>query len=129
MADCKEPCIYCPRVVLKEDTYNMNKVTLSTACNVQQLSIGFGEEKLWENIDFHLPYASTSGLIGRNGLGKSVLMQVLSQKYSQEWQVQGQVSWQCPHRYLPQVQRLNAETIAQALGVAHVYQAFQRIEQ
>ena len=129
MVDCKEPCIYCPRVVLKEDTNNMNKVTLSTACNVQQLSIGFGEEKLWENIDFHLPYASTSGLIGRNGLGKSVLMQVLSQKYSQEWQVQGQVSWQCPHRYLPQVQRLNAETIAQALGVAHVHQAFQRIEQ
>ena len=107
----------------------MEKTAINTACNVQQLSISFGAELLWENINFHLAYAYSSGLIGRNGLGKSVLMQVLAQQYSHEWNVQGQINWQCPHLYLPQVQRLNVVTIAQALGVSTLYQAFQRIEQ
>ncbi len=108
---------------------DMEKTTINTACNVQQLSISFGAELLWENISFNLAYANSSGLIGRNGLGKSVLMQVLSQQYSHEWHVQGQVNWQCPHHYLPQVQRLNVMTVAQALGITPLYQAFQRIEQ
>ena len=108
---------------------DMEKTTINTACNVQQLSISFGAELLWENINFNLAYANSSGLIGRNGLGKSVLMQVLSQQYPHEWHVQGQVNWQCPHHYLPQVQRLNVMTVAQALGITPLYQAFQRIEQ
>ena len=108
---------------------NMEKTTINTACNVQQLSISFGAELLWQNINFNLAYANSSGLIGRNGLGKSVLMQVLSQQYSHEWHVQGQVNWQCPHFYLPQVQRLNVMTVAQALGITPLYQAFQRVEQ
>ena len=107
----------------------MEKTAINTACNVQQLSISFGAELLWENINFQLTYAHSSGLIGRNGLGKSVLMQVLAQQHSHEWNVQGQINWQCPHLYLPQVQRLNVVTIAQALGVSTLYQAFQRIEQ
>ena len=108
---------------------DMEKTTINTACNVQQLSISFGAELLWENINFNLAYANASGLIGRNGLGKSVLMQVLSQQYPHEWHVQGQVNWQCPHYYLPQVQRLNVMTVNQALGITPLYQAFQRIEQ
>lgn len=97
------------------------------ACIIQQLGVDLGLRTLFQHLDFQLPYAQCTGLVGRNGQGKSILLRLLSQ--STDLAYQGQISWQCPIAYLPQLQRLTGLTIAEALEVNDLADAFMRIEQ
>jgi len=53
----------------------------------------------------------------------------LLQGGSTELAYSGQISWQCPHQHLAQLQRVQANTIAQALDIEDLYQCFERIQQ
>ena len=55
-------------------------------------------------------------------------MQILHQS-SPHFPLNGEIAWQMPHAYLPQLQRLDGENIAQALDVERQHLAFQRIEE
>lgn len=98
------------------------------ACNVHQLSLEFPSKSLFRELQLSLVPRQISACIGRNGLGKSLLMQILHFQEASKLPFEGKISWQMPHAYLSQLQRIEAKTIADALGVAHLHQAFQRIE-
>lgn len=98
------------------------------ACIVLNLSLEFAQHKIFDQLSFQLPLNQFCGLIGRNGQGKSLLMSLL-QGQSTELAYSGQVSWQCPHQHLAQLQRVQAHTIAQALDIEDLYQCFERIQQ
>ena len=44
------------------------------ACTVKNLSVQFAHEPLFQHLNFELPAAQCSALIGRNGQGKSILI-------------------------------------------------------
>ena len=48
------------------------------ACTVKNLSVQFAHEPLFQHLNFELPAAQCSALIGRNGQGKSILMSLLT---------------------------------------------------
>ncbi len=98
------------------------------ACIVSNLSLELAQHKLFDQLSFQLPLHQFCGLIGRNGQGKSLLMSLL-QGQSTELAYLGQISWQCPHQHLAQLQRVQANTIAQALDIEDLYQCFERIQQ
>lgn len=98
------------------------------ACIVSNLSLELAQHKLFDQLSFQLPLNQFCGLIGRNGQGKSLLMSLL-QEQSTELAYSGQISWQCPHQHLAQLQRVQAHTIAQALDIEDLYQCFERIQQ
>jgi ATPase subunit of ABC transporter with duplicated ATPase domains len=98
------------------------------ACIVSNLSLELAQHKLFDQLSFQLPLQQFCGLIGRNGQGKSLLMSLL-QGQSNELAYSGQISWQCPHQHLAQLQRVQANTIAQALDIEDLYQCFERIQQ
>lgn len=98
------------------------------ACIVSNLSLELAQHKLFDQLSFQLPLHQFCGLIGRNGQGKSLLMSLL-QGESTELAYSGQISWQCPHQHLAQLQRVQANTIAQALDIDDLYQCFERIQQ
>ena len=98
------------------------------ACIVSNLSLELAQHKLFDQLSFQLPLHQFCGLIGRNGQGKSLLMSLL-QRESTELAYSGQISWQCPHQHLAQLQRVQANTIAQALDIEDLYQCFERIQQ
>jgi ATPase subunit of ABC transporter with duplicated ATPase domains len=98
------------------------------ACIVSNLSLELAQHKLFDQLSFQLPLHQFCGLIGRNGQGKSLLMSLL-QGESTELAYSGQISWQCPHQHLAQLQRVQANTIAQALDIEDLYQCFERIQQ
>ncbi|WDZ49556.1 ATP-binding cassette domain-containing protein [Acinetobacter vivianii] len=98
------------------------------ACIVSNLSLELAQHKLFDQLSFQLPLHQFCGLIGRNGQGKSLLMYLL-QGESTELAYSGQISWQCPHQHLAQLQRVQANTIAQALDIEDLYQCFERIQQ
>ncbi|KYQ82179.1 ABC transporter ATP-binding protein [Acinetobacter sp. NRRL B-65365] len=98
------------------------------ACIVSNLSLELAQHKLFDQLSFQLPLNQFCGLIGRNGQGKSLLMSLL-QRESTELAYSGQISWQCPHQHLAQLQRVQANTIAQALDIEDLYQCFERIQQ
>ncbi|GAA5630205.1 putative ABC transporter ATP-binding protein YheS [Acinetobacter calcoaceticus] len=98
------------------------------ACIVSNLSLELAQHKLFDHLSFQLPLHQFCGLIGRNGQGKSLLMSLL-QGQSTELAYSGQISWQCPHQHLAQLQRVQANTIAQALDIEDLYQCFERIQQ
>lgn len=97
------------------------------ACIISQLSLAFPDRVLFQQLQFALPQQQISALTGRNGQGKSMLMRLLHGQTSPALPCCGKISWQMPHAYLAQLQRLNAETIAGALGVLELHQAFERI--
>ena len=97
-------------------------------CIVSNLSLELAQHKLFDQLSFQLPLNQFCGLIGRNGQGKSLLMSLL-QGQSTEPAYSGQISWQCPHQHLAQLQRVQAHTIAQALDIEDLYQCFERIQQ
>ncbi|ENX22671.1 hypothetical protein F892_01913 [Acinetobacter vivianii] len=98
------------------------------ACIVSNLSLELAQHKLFDHLSFQLPLHQFCGLIGRNGQGKSLLMSLLHGQ-STELAYSGQISWQCPHQHLAQLQRVQADTIAQALDIEDLYQCFERIQQ
>lgn len=99
-----------------------------SACIVSKLSLEFSSKTLFKNLQLNLAKQQLSACIGRNGLGKSLILQILHFQSVHDIPYEGEVSWQMPHAYLSQFSRLRADTIANALGVDPLYQAFQRIE-
>ena len=49
------------------------------ACIIQQLSLDIHSKNIFDQLHFNLPIQQCTGLIGRNGQGKSLLMQCLAQ--------------------------------------------------
>ncbi|KAA8735403.1 ABC-F family ATP-binding cassette domain-containing protein [Acinetobacter qingfengensis] len=98
------------------------------ACIISNLSLSFSTQNMFDQLNFTLYSRKTSALIGRNGLGKSLLFQILHLQHHLDMSYSGQIAWHVQHDHLSQLQRLNAKTIAQALEVEHLYTAFQCIE-
>ncbi|EOR07776.1 ATP-binding cassette domain-containing protein [Acinetobacter sp. ANC 3926] len=98
------------------------------ACIVFNLSLELAQQKLFDHLNFQLPLHQFTGLIGRNGQGKSLLMSILQAQTIAELPYSGQISWQRSHQYLAQLQRVQADTIAQALHIEDLHQCFERIQ-
>ena len=98
------------------------------ACTVKNLSVQFAHEPLFQHLNFELPAAQCSALIGRNGQGKSILMSLLTQTHMPNY-ASGEVIWHMPFSYLSQLERLSNCTLAEALNIADLHASFQRIEQ
>ncbi|MBF4455918.1 ATP-binding cassette domain-containing protein, partial [Acinetobacter sp. SK-43] len=81
------------------------------ACVVSNLSLELAQNKLFTNLSFQLPIGQFTGLIGRNGQGKSLLMSILhGEKTTLPYS--GQISWLRQHQHLHQLQRIQSATIA-----------------
>ncbi|SUU32902.1 ATPase component of ABC transporter with duplicated ATPase domains [Acinetobacter baumannii] len=99
-------------------------------CVISQLTLEFPSKVMFKELNFSLEHHQVSALIGRNGQGKSLLMQLLHKiSPTTEMHISGQINWQTKHAYLSQLTRLQSDTIAEALEVNHLYNAFQRVEQ
>ncbi|MCH7340349.1 ATP-binding cassette domain-containing protein [Acinetobacter higginsii] len=98
------------------------------ACIVSNLSLELAQLIHFDSLCFQLPLHQFTGLIGCNGQGKSLLMSLLHEQTKFKLPYSGQISWQCPHQYLAQLQRVQADTIAQALHIEVLYQCFKRIQ-
>jgi len=92
------------------------------------LSLAFPTQTMFTQLNFVLFSGQTSAVIGRNGLGKSLLFKLLHLQQHSDLAYSGQIAWHIQHDYLAQLQRLNAKTIAEALNIAHLHNAFERIE-
>ncbi|WP_396233473.1 ATP-binding cassette domain-containing protein [Acinetobacter baumannii] len=100
------------------------------ACVISQLTLEFPSKVMFKELNFSLEHHQVSALIGRNGQGKSLLMQLLHKiSPTTEMHISGQINWQTNHAYLSQLTPLQSDTIAEALEVNHLYNAFQRVEQ
>lgn len=99
------------------------------ACIVSNLSLELAQQKLFDHLTFQLPLYQFTGLIGRNGQGKSLLMSILQKQMTTELPYSGQILWQNPHEYLAQIERVQTSTIAQTLDVEDLYLCFERIQQ
>ena len=100
------------------------------ACVISQLTLEFSSKVMFKQLNFSLESNQITALIGRNGQGKSLLMQMLNQTLSLDSILtSGQISWHIKHAYLPQLHRLTGLTIAEALDIVDIYQAFKRVEQ
>lgn len=100
------------------------------ACVISQLTLELSSKVMFKQLNFSLESNQVSALIGRNGQGKSLLMQMLNQTLKVDSILtSGQISWHVKHAYLPQLHRLTGLTIAEALDILDIYQAFKRVEQ
>ena len=100
------------------------------ACVISQLTLEFPSKVMFKRLNFSLESNQVSALIGRNGQGKSLLMQILNETLALDSVVtSGQISWHVKHAYLPQLHRLTALTIAEALDILDIYDTFKRVEQ
>jgi len=100
------------------------------ACVISQLTLEFPLKVMFKHLNFSLESNQVSALIGRNGQGKSLLMQMLNETLAADSIfISGQISWHVKHAYLPQLHRLIAPTMAEALDILDIYQAFKRVEQ
>ncbi len=90
-------------------------------CTVEQLSHGFGDRAIFEDVSFRLLKGEHVGLIGANGEGKSTFFSVLTNKLSPD---EGKVTWSSKVRvgYLDQHSVLEkGMTIRQVLQQAFAY--------
>ena len=90
-------------------------------CTVEQLSHGFGDRAIFEDVSFRLLKGEHVGLIGANGEGKSTFFSVLTNKLSPD---EGKVTWSSKVRvgYLDQHSVLEkGSTIRQVLQQAFAY--------
>lgn len=104
-----------------------------TACVISQLSVVLDHDSnfqhpIFQDLNFELRAQQFSALTGRNGQGKSLLLSVLVQPAERQIQYQGSIQWHAPCARLAQLNRLEGNTIADALGISQQYQCFQRIE-
>jgi ATPase subunit of ABC transporter with duplicated ATPase domains len=100
------------------------------ACVISQLTLELSSKVMFKQLNFSLESNQVSALIGRNGQGKSLLMQMLNQMLKADSILtSGQIYWHIKHAYLPQLHRLTGLTIAEALDILDVYNAFKRVEQ
>lgn len=97
---------------------------MTVACHFSQLNIEFNQAPLFPPLNNTL-ICQQNALIGPNGKGKSVLMQMLSQKISP---TSGRIHWNQPFLHVDQLTRLSGSTLVDALGVTELYDAFSRIE-
>lgn len=101
------------------------------ACVVSSLSLDFPHKSIFQNLNFSLFLNQKTALIGRNGQGKSLLMSILHRQNQMHISYNGDVQWQVPHLYLPQLQRIDlslSTTIADILDIQDLYQIFKRVE-
>ena len=90
-------------------------------CTVENLSHGFGDRGIFEDVSFRLLKGEHVGLIGANGEGKSTFFSVLTGKLVPD---EGKVSWSSKVRvgYLDQHTKLEkGTTIRQNLAKAFQY--------
>ena len=89
--------------------------------NVKNLSHGFGDRAIFENVSFRLLKGEHIGLIGANGEGKSTFMNIITHKLEPD---EGQVEWSKRVRvgYLDQHTSLEkGQTIKDVLESAFKY--------
>lgn len=94
-------------------------------CFLNNLTLQWGSEPLWSEVTTSLQPGLT-GLVGPNGHGKSALLGVLA---GQHLPTRGQVTWSVPFYHQTQLDPLAGPRVAEALGVAHWFDAFNRLEQ
>lgn len=94
-------------------------------CLLNSLTLQWGSEPLWSEVTTSLQPGLT-GLVGPNGHGKSALLGVLAGRHTP---TRGQVTWLVPFYYQTQLDPLAGPRLAEALGVAHWFDAFTRLEQ
>ncbi|WP_051207675.1 ATP-binding cassette domain-containing protein [Saccharospirillum impatiens] len=93
-------------------------------CFTHNLTLQWGSEPLWSDLNVSLPLG-LNALVGPNGHGKSALLSVLA---GRTVPTSGQVSWSVPFYYQTQLDPLAGPRVAEALGVAHLFDAFTRLE-
>lgn len=98
--------------------------TPSTPGHFDHLSVRFDDTPLFADLSASLQTGLT-GLVGRNGQGKSVLMSVLAGERPASG---GSVSWSVPTLWLQQLDRLNGPRLVDALDVGDLFDTFTRVE-
>jgi ATPase subunit of ABC transporter with duplicated ATPase domains len=90
--------------------------------NFHELSFG---PDILEGLTGRIPPGLT-GLVGANGAGKSVLLKLLAGKLQA---THGSVIWHVPFLHIDQFAADGFQRIADALGIAELFDAFARVEQ
>jgi ATPase subunit of ABC transporter with duplicated ATPase domains len=98
----------------------MSKIT----CLFHELTVEFGNHRIFSALSGALS-AGITGLVGRNGQGKSLLLNLLAGRLAPSF---GTVKWFCPYYYAEQISSAGERRIADALGIASLYDCFCRIE-
>ena len=63
------------------------------ACVISNLSFEFPTQLMFDQLNFVLFSGQISALIGRNGLGKSLLFKLLHAQNNSEFAFSGNISW------------------------------------
>ena len=95
-----------------------------TLCQFTGLGVRFDDAPLFSDLN-HSLMPELTGLVAPNGRGKSVLLQLLAGRLIPS---EGSLQWRVPVAKLDQLERLAGPRLADALGVAELWDAFQRIE-
>ncbi|PTY37825.1 hypothetical protein BGP77_15225 [Saccharospirillum sp. MSK14-1] len=98
--------------------------TPSTLGHCDHLTVNFDDTPLFADLSASLQPGLT-GLVGRNGQGKSVLMSMLA---GERRPTSGSVSWNVPTLWLQQLDRLNGPRLVDALDVGALFDTFARVE-
>jgi len=93
-------------------------------CQLTGLGVRFDDVPFFSYLD-HSLMPGLTGLVAPNGCGKSVLLNVLVGRLTPS---DGAVHWRVPFASLGQLDRLTGPRLADALGVAELWDAFKRIE-
>lgn len=103
----------------------MTHVTrLPALVSLHQLSFQFANgETLFETIDLSLDRSPT-GIVGRNGVGKSVLARLIAGELAPS---SGSISCGASVAYVAQQQHLHTGSVAQVAGIAEALQALERL--
>lgn len=97
---------------------------MTITCHFSQLNIEFNQTALFPPINGTF-ISQKNALIGNNGRGKSVLMHLLAGLLSP---TSGYINWMMPFIHVDQLTRLRGRSIADALGVSSLVQAFERVD-
>ncbi|GGX72346.1 ABC-F family ATP-binding cassette domain-containing protein [Saccharospirillum salsuginis] len=93
-------------------------------CQFTGLGVRFDDVPLFSNLN-HSLMPGLTGLVAPNGRGKSVLLHLLTGQLTPS---DGAIQWRVPVVHLGQIERLGGPRLADALGVAELWDAFARIE-